>query len=102
MVDRWHPPHAPSRKLDDMTSEAAAPATGPTTTGPAQDAAAGPVAGFLAALAAGEVEIVDLTNRLSSQTLDPMYMTLEQFAARLKTDSEKYERLVRISGAKVD
>jgi hypothetical protein len=31
-----------------------------------------------------------------------MPMTLEQFAARLKSDHEKYEKLVRISGAKID
>jgi len=48
------------------------------------------------------LEHPEVAKNLSSQTLDPMYMTLEQFAARLKTDSEKYERLVRISGAKVD
>jgi hypothetical protein len=29
-------------------------------------------------------------------------MTPEQFAARLKSDYEKYEKVVRISGAKID
>ncbi|GER23384.1 cyclase [Zafaria cholistanensis] len=48
-----------------MTSAAAAPATGP-------------VAGFLAALTGGDVEIVDLTNRLSSAT--PTLRLPEPFA----------------------
>ncbi|MDP1906870.1 MAG: tripartite tricarboxylate transporter substrate-binding protein, partial [Hyphomicrobium sp.] len=40
--------------------------------------------------------------KLEAQTLDPMPMTPEQFAARLKSDSEKYARLVKESGAKVE
>jgi len=48
------------------------------------------------------LEHPDVAKNLSSQTLDPMYMTLEEFAARLKTDSEKYERLIKISGAKIE
>ena len=48
------------------------------------------------------LEHSDVAKNLSSQTLDPMYMTLEQFAQRLKADSEKYEKLVKISGAKVE
>ena len=40
--------------------------------------------------------------KLSAQTLDPMPMTTEQFAARLKSDYAKYEKVVRLSGAKLE
>jgi tripartite-type tricarboxylate transporter receptor subunit TctC len=43
-----------------------------------------------------------VSSKLSAQTLDPMYMTPEQFAQRLKSDYEKYEKLIRISGATID
>ncbi len=43
-----------------------------------------------------------VSSKLSAQTLDPMPMTPEQFAARLKSDYDKYEKVVRISGAKLD
>jgi tripartite-type tricarboxylate transporter receptor subunit TctC len=48
------------------------------------------------------LEHPDAAKNLSSQTLDPMYMTPEQFALRLKSDDEKYERVVRISGARIE
>ena len=35
---------------------------------------------------------------MSGQTLDPMYLTSEQFAARLKADFDKYEKLVKMTG----
>jgi len=44
----------------------------------------------------------DVAKSLSSQTLDPMHMTPEQFAARLKSDYDKYEKVVRLSGANLD
>jgi tripartite-type tricarboxylate transporter receptor subunit TctC len=44
----------------------------------------------------------EVARALSTQTLDPMHMTPEQFAARLKSDYAKYEKVVRISGAKID
>jgi tripartite-type tricarboxylate transporter receptor subunit TctC len=44
----------------------------------------------------------EVAKALSAQTLDPLHMTPEQFAARLKSDYEKYEKVVRISGAKID
>ena len=44
----------------------------------------------------------DVASKLSAQTLDPMHMTPEQFAARLKSDYDKYEKVVRISGARID
>ncbi|MGH8641120.1 MAG: Bug family tripartite tricarboxylate transporter substrate binding protein [Burkholderiales bacterium] len=44
----------------------------------------------------------DVASKLSAQTLDPMHMTPDQFAARLKSDYQKYEKVVRISGATID
>jgi tripartite-type tricarboxylate transporter receptor subunit TctC len=41
-----------------------------------------------------------VAEKLGAQTLDPMFMTPEQFAARLKSDYEKYGRLIRETGAK--
>ena len=43
-----------------------------------------------------------VASKLTAQTLDPMHMTPEQFAARMKSDYDKYEKVVRISGAKID
>ncbi|MGH8701217.1 MAG: Bug family tripartite tricarboxylate transporter substrate binding protein [Burkholderiales bacterium] len=43
-----------------------------------------------------------VASRLSAQTLDPMPMTPGEFATRLKSDYDKYEKVVRISGAKID
>ena len=48
------------------------------------------------------LEHPDVAKNLSSQTLDPMPMTPEQFAQRLKEDYEKYGKIVKISGAKID
>jgi tripartite-type tricarboxylate transporter receptor subunit TctC len=42
----------------------------------------------------------DVAANLTAQTLDPMRMTPEQFEARLKSDYEKYGKLVRLTGAK--
>ena len=43
-----------------------------------------------------------VAEKLSAQTLDPMPMTPEQFAQRLKSDYVKYEKVVKISGAKLE
>jgi tripartite-type tricarboxylate transporter receptor subunit TctC len=43
-----------------------------------------------------------VASKLSAQTLDPLPMTPEQFAARLKSDYVKYEKLVKLSGARLD
>ncbi len=40
--------------------------------------------------------------KLTAQTLDPMHMTPEEFAARIKSDYDKYAKVVKISGARVD
>ena len=39
------------------------------------------------------------TKILGAQALDPMHMTADEFAARLKSDYGKYERLIRSTGA---
>lgn len=43
-----------------------------------------------------------VASKLTAQTLDPMHMTPEQFAARIKSDYDKYARVVKVSGARVD
>jgi tripartite-type tricarboxylate transporter receptor subunit TctC len=44
----------------------------------------------------------DVASKLTAQTLDPMHMTPQQFATRLKSDYDKYEKVVKISGATID
>jgi tripartite-type tricarboxylate transporter receptor subunit TctC len=44
----------------------------------------------------------DTARILSSQTLDPMPMSPEEFAKLLKADYDKYENVIRTSGAKLD
>ena len=44
----------------------------------------------------------DVAKIMSSQTLDPMHMTPEQFERRLKSDYDKYEKVIRLTGAKID
>ena len=43
-----------------------------------------------------------VVSKLSAQTLDPMHMTPEEFTARVKSDYDKYEKVVKVSGARVD
>lgn len=43
-----------------------------------------------------------VAEKLEAQTLDPMPMSPAEFAVRLKADSEKYARLVKESGAKIE
>jgi len=43
-----------------------------------------------------------VSQKLSAQTLDPLYMTPEQFSQRLKSDYDKYGRVVKLSGATID
>ena len=43
-----------------------------------------------------------VSSKLSAQTLDPMHMTPEQFAQRLKSDYDKYEKVVKLSAARID
>ena len=44
----------------------------------------------------------DAARILGAQTLDPLPMSPEQFAKLLKVDYDKYERLIKLSGAKID
>ena len=44
----------------------------------------------------------DVASKLSVQTLDPMHMTLEEFAKTLKSEFDKYEHVVKLSGARIE
>lgn len=44
----------------------------------------------------------DVASKLIAQTLDPMYSTPEQFAAKLKMDYDKYAHVIKISGARIE
>ena len=44
----------------------------------------------------------DVAKNLSNQTLDPLHMTPEEFARRLRSDYEKYERVIKLTGAQID
>jgi len=48
------------------------------------------------------LELPDVAAKLSDLTLDPMYMTPEQFARRLQADYAKYAKVVKISGARIE
>lgn len=48
------------------------------------------------------LEHSEVASRLTELTLDPMHMTPEQFAQRLRADYDKYAKLVKISGAKIE
>jgi len=44
----------------------------------------------------------NVAEKLSAQTLDPMFMTPEQFSTRIKSDYDKYAKVVKESGARID
>jgi len=44
----------------------------------------------------------DARKILGAQTLDPLPMTVDEFAQRLRTDYDKYEKLINATGAKAD
>ena len=46
------------------------------------------------------LEHPDVTKILGAQTLDPMPMTPDEFARRLRSDYDKYERIIRATGAR--
>jgi tripartite-type tricarboxylate transporter receptor subunit TctC len=48
------------------------------------------------------LKLPDVVHNLSTQGLDPWPSSSEEFSVRFKTDFEKYERLIRMTGAKVD
>lgn len=43
-----------------------------------------------------------VAGNLSSQSLDPMHLTVDEFARQIRSDYDKYETIVRISGATID
>ena len=45
------------------------------------------------------LEHPEVARILGAQTLDPMPMTPDEFAARLRSDYDKYERIIRATGA---
>lgn len=46
------------------------------------------------------LEHPDVTKILGAQALDPMPMTVDEFAQRLKSDYDKYEKLIKSTGAR--
>jgi tripartite-type tricarboxylate transporter receptor subunit TctC len=48
------------------------------------------------------LKMPDVSATLKSQTLDPLIMSPEQFARRLKSDYDKYEKVIKLTGAKID
>ena len=46
------------------------------------------------------LEHPDATKILGAQALDPMPMTVDEFAQRLRTDYDKYEKLIKSTGAR--
>ena len=44
----------------------------------------------------------DVANSLTNQVLDPQPSTPEEFAQRIKVDYEKYGKLIRATGMKID
>jgi len=43
-----------------------------------------------------------VASNLNSQSLDPMHMTPEEFAKLLKTEYDKYEHVVKLTGVRID
>ena len=48
------------------------------------------------------LRLPDVAQNLKSQTLEPMIMTPGEFSKRLKSDYDKYEKVVKLTGAKID
>jgi tripartite-type tricarboxylate transporter receptor subunit TctC len=44
----------------------------------------------------------DVASKLSAQTLDPMYMTPEEFAKQLKIEYDRLRQVVKLSGARIE
>jgi tripartite-type tricarboxylate transporter receptor subunit TctC len=44
----------------------------------------------------------DVVTRYDAVAFETLFMTPEQFAVRLKSDSDKYAKLIALTGAKVD
>jgi tripartite-type tricarboxylate transporter receptor subunit TctC len=61
-----------------------------------------PVVDALNAALKKALEDPEISSKLLSQTLDPLYSTPEEFAQRLQSDYRKYADVVKISGAKIE
>jgi tripartite-type tricarboxylate transporter receptor subunit TctC len=61
-----------------------------------------PVVDALNAALKKALEDPEISSKLLSQTLDPLYATPEQFAERLQSDYRKYADVVKISGARIE
>ena len=48
------------------------------------------------------IEHPDIVAKFDNLAFDPLFMTPEQFATRLKSDSDKYAKLIAATGVKVD
>jgi tripartite-type tricarboxylate transporter receptor subunit TctC len=48
------------------------------------------------------VQHPDVVKILGAQALDPMIMTVDEFAQRLKKDYDRYEKVIKATGARVD
>ncbi len=44
----------------------------------------------------------DVASKLSAQVLDPMHMSVEEFAKLLRSEFDRYEQVVKLSGARID
>ena len=44
----------------------------------------------------------DVASKLSALTLDPMHMSVEEFAKLLRSEYDKYEHVVKLSGARIE
>src|SRR5689334_17260567 len=61
-----------------------------------------PIVDALNAALKTALQDAEIVSKLTSQTLDPLYSTPEQFAERLQADYRKYAEIVKISGAKIE
>ena len=48
------------------------------------------------------LKLPDVAQSLSAQALDPWASTPEEFAARLRSDYDKYAQLIKLTGARID
>ena len=44
----------------------------------------------------------NVASNLSAQSLDPMHMSVEEFAKTIKSEYDRYEQVVKLSGARLE
>ena len=44
----------------------------------------------------------EIASKLSAQVLDPMHMSVEEFATLLRTEYDRYEKVVKLTGVRID